>query len=179
MKLSSKKFMPFIHDNLELKNALIDLARKLKGDGGFSNQISSAFIYINFVEYLAGNLLDHLCHIVHHGTYNQFAGILFVERSKRKKTLTLGQIVGEIEKFSFPDKTEIIDLFQNITTIRNKIFHEFATLDIEDIRKVIEEDVACLQVKSENLLTKLNIIYLGLQKILSPEIQNSEPEKTK
>ena len=66
-----KIFIPFTHQDLELKNGLLQYGRDLKAKTGFENQLASAFIYASFAEYLGDNLLENLRYFVYKGSYNQ------------------------------------------------------------------------------------------------------------
>lgn len=174
-----RKFIPFSHDNLELKNGLINYARDLRQKTGFENQIASTFIYISFVEYLANNLLQNLRYFTYLGSYNQYAGIIFIDERDSNKVKTLGQIIGEIDKFNFPDKVEVINLFSEVSTARNKIFHNFASVDLEGLEKILTDDLVAVQDKTEELLQKINVIYAGLQKILlQPQVEQKKDGTT-
>jgi hypothetical protein len=173
MKKSKNKlkriFIPFTHQNLDLKNGLLQYGRELKSKVGFENQLASAFIYASFAEYLGDNLLENLRYFVHKGSFNQFAGILFIDESNREEKLTLGQIVSKLKKYSFPDKEKIIELLDDVCDARNNIFHEFAKTDLTGLEKIVLVDLVTIQQKSEELLDKVNVIYNGLQKILLPQ----------
>lgn len=177
-KKVKKIFLPFTHQDLELKNGLLQYARDLKAKEGFENQLASAFIYASFTEYLGDNLLEHLRYFVHKGSYTQYGGILFVDETNKGDQLTLGQIIFKLKKFSFPDKIGIIELFEEICTARNKIFHNFANADATSLERMATVDLTTIQNKTEELLDKINIVYGGLQQILlpQPESMDSNPQ---
>lgn len=162
-------FKPFDHKNLELKNALINYARELKDKEGFENHLAATFIYANFAEYLAGNLIEHLRYFVYYGSYNQFAGILFIDERTQNKPKTMGQNIAELNKFDFPDKKEISTLLSEISKKRNNIFHNFADADPGTLEQIISKDFKDIRDKTEELLQKINTVYAGLQKILIPQ----------
>lgn len=173
MKLNKKSpkkiFLPFTHQDLEIKNGLLQYARDLKGKLGFENQLASAFIYTSFTEYLGDNLLENLRYFVHKGSYNQFAGILFIDERITSEKLTLGHIISNLRKFGFPDQPNVIGLFEEICEARNNIFHNFANSDMSGLEKIITVDLITIQNKTEELLDKINVIYAGLEKILIPQ----------
>lgn len=178
MKQNKKKtkniFLPFTHQDLEIKNELLQYARDLKAKQGFENQLASAFIYASFTEYLGDNLLENLRYFVHKGSYNQFAGILFIDETTVFEKLTLGQIIYNLRKFSFPDKTMVVELFEEICEARNNIFHNFANSDMSGLEKIITVDLITIQNKTEELLEKINVIYAGLEKILISQPATSQ-----
>ena len=65
-------------------------------------------------------------------------------------------------------------MFEKIAESRNRIFHNFAKSDIETIKKLIQTDLPVIQDECEDLITRINTIYVGLQKILSPVIQKED-----
>lgn len=172
MKQKNKKpkriFLPFTHQDLELKNGLLQYARELRAKQGFENQLASAFIYASFTEYLGDNLLENLKYFVHKGSYNQYAGILFIDETENEDQLTLGAIIWKLRKYSFPDKEGVLELFKEICEARNTIFHNFANSDMSGLEKIVTEDLITIQNKTEELLDKINVIYAGLQVILLP-----------
>ncbi len=168
-KKPKKIFLPFTHQDLELKNGLLQYARDLKAQVGFENQLASGFIYASFTEYLGDHLLENLRYFIHKGTYNQYAGILFIDETTTNDQLTLGKIIEKLEKYSFPDKDGVLELFMEICHARNNIFHNFANSDKSGLEKIISEDLITIQNKTEELLDKVNVIYVGLQKILLPQ----------
>jgi hypothetical protein len=168
-----KIFIPFTHQNLDLKNGLIGYARELGSKQGFENQVAAAFIYISFAEYLADHLLENLRHFIYKGSYNQFAGILFIDESGKEEKLTLGQIISKLKKYNFPDKEGVLDVLDEVCKARNNIFHNFANTDASGLEKIMSVDLITIEQKSEELLDKINVIYAGLQKILLPQAENT------
>lgn len=172
-KSQKKKFQPFAHDNLEIKNELLQLARNAKtGEKKLENDLASVLIYSNIAEYLAENLLENLNHFIYQVSYINYAAILYVESvSKSNSKMTLNQLIGEIEKFSFPDKENILANFRKIAESRNKIFHNFAKSNLDTIKSLIENDLPVIQEECEEVITRINTVYAGLQKILLPQEQ--------
>lgn len=183
-KKNRKKFTPFTHEDLDIKNELLQLARnarKQDQERKLENDLASVLIYSNIAEYLAENLLENLNHFVKESTYKDFGGILFLEYvcdPDRKRTLN--QVVDEIQKFSFPDKDNILSCLRKIADSRNRIFHNFAKSNIEAIKELLNRDLPVIQEECEDVITRVNTIYAGLGKILvqnnvsSGNNQNSE-----
>lgn len=173
-KVEKKKFQPFTHENLDIKNELLQMARNARPVSGqerkLENDLASVLIYSNIAEYLAENLLENLNHFVRESTYRDFAGILYVESvSSDNSNMTLGMTVRQIGKFNFPDKTKILACFRKITESRNRIFHNFAKSDIETIGELVNKDLPIIQDECEEVITRINTIYIGLEKILKPQ----------
>ena len=173
-----KTFHPFTHENLEIKNELLNLARNAKlqnKDNKLEDNLASVLIYSSIAEYLAENLLQNLTHFIKTSSYNNFAGILFLEKvSEREGHMTLGAMIKELEKFSFPDKKDILSCFNGVCSSRNRIFHDLAKSDIETVTKMLIVDLPIIQEKCEELITRINTIYAGLGKILLPPVQETQ-----
>lgn len=180
--MQKKKFIPLSHDDLELKRSLLQYARDLKNKPGFENVLAAAFIYSSFTEYVAENLLENLRHFVYQAVYSQYAAILFIDERDDIKKKTLGQIIGELEKFYFPDKQAILRCMRNVSEARNRMFHNFAKSNHAGLEELISKDLWTIQDQSEELINKIDVIYQGLGKILtsteiSPTPNDSEVTK--
>jgi len=179
MNNQDKKFKPLSHDNLEVKQWLLKVARDLMNKQGFENGLAASMIYSSFTEYLAENLLRNLRYFTYQGTYNQYAGIIFIDETKTSKSKkTLGQSIGEIEKFNFPDREGILECLGKINDARNRIMHEFSKSDFEGIKKMVTEDIFLIRNKTEELVNKIDVIYAGLQKVLNPNLTTNTPVVT-
>jgi hypothetical protein len=88
---------------------------------------------------------------------------------------TLNQTLDEVEKFSFPDKDNILSCLRKIAESRNRIFHNFAKSDIENIKELINKDLPVIQDECENAIIRVNTIYAGLAKILVPNNNTPPP----
>lgn len=182
MSKKQKTFHPLTHENLDIKNELLNMARKastVNGDDALTSRLASVLIYSNITEYLAQNLLDNLTYYAKHGTYQYFAGILFVEKMSEQSSerMTLGTIISELKKFNFPDKMEIIDDFEKISKSRNRIFHNFGKSDLDTILQMLKDDLPLIVEKCEEVINKVNTIYLGLGKILAQDNAQQGTEK--
>lgn len=166
-KKQTSAFQPFVHENLELKNELVELARSNINDDAIEKRLSAVLIYSNIAEYLAENLLDNLNHFIFQNSYKSFWGILYIETASWNSTRTLGQIIPELKKFSFPDKEWILNCLQKIVESRNKIFHNFWKSDIDTMQDLLTSDLPTIASKTEEFIRKINTVYWWLQKILS------------
>lgn len=175
---SKKFFKPLTHEDLEYKGFILRFAREISKKEGFENGLAAAMIYSSFAEYIAENLLENLKYFVYRGTYNQYAGIIFVDERKIKKgKKTIGQNIGELEKFNFPDKEGVLSCLRKIAEARNNMLHQFAKADFDGFKKIILQDVFAINRETEELVQKIDVIYSGLQKILNPNISGQEAEK--
>lgn len=163
-----KQFKPFEHEDLDIKNNLINYARSISNKNEPDARLACAVIYASFAEYLAGHLLDTLRHLMYTTTYKDFAAILYVDQRKDSKIRTLGQTVSLLRGYMFPDKKEIIELLEQINKSRNNLFHNFASLD-EKKSKQFDENMDTISANTEELFNKINVIYDGLSKILLPQ----------
>jgi hypothetical protein len=180
--MAKKQFKPFTHDDLELKNGLIEYARSIKDKKEIETRLASAMIYSNFAEYMAGHLLENLRHLMYQSTHRDFAGILFIDqRNKKDKTPTLGVIIDLLRQFGFPDKDDVLELLSDIGCSRNNLFHNFAKSDVKGF-EILGADIDIINEKTEELFIKINTIYAGLQKILinpaATSIEDKDEQKT-
>lgn len=176
MDKTHKKFQPLSHQDLEFKRWILTYARELMGKQGFENGLAAGMIYSSFTEYLAENLLENLKYFAYQGTYNQYAGIVFIDETKSSKSKkTLGQNIGELERFNFPDKDGVLGCMRKIAEARNNMMHQFAKSDIEGLKKIVLQDVFIIKDNAEELVNKIDVVYTGLQKILNPSIINPTP----
>jgi len=159
------KFVPFAHEDLELKNYLIEYARTLSTKEDAEAQIACAVIYASFAEYMAGHLLDNLRYLVYQTTYRDYAGILYQDERDDKKIRTMGQTINLLRAFGFPDKEDILRLLEQVSKSRNNLFHNFAKADAKGF-EVLDADIARIKEDTEEIFAKVNTIYAGLQKII-------------
>ncbi len=172
--MAKKTFKPFEHDDLEIKNELINYARSIRDKQEVETRLATAMIYSSFAEYLAGNLLENLRHLVYQSTYRDFAGIVFIDlrNTRGKRPPTMNTIIDMLKSFSFPDRDSVLDLLADIAKSRNNLFHNFATTDAKGL-EIMGKDIDIINDKTEELFTKINTIYVGLQKILINTEANS------
>ncbi len=165
MNKKDDKFVPFIHENLELKNQLIEWARSLKNKLEPEAQLASVMIYANFTEYLAEHLLETMRYIIYQGSYNQFAGIVFINNDVDTKPVFMRDKLKELSKYEFPDKKQLLTMFTQINKKRNNLFHNLAKADQDQLSE-FDSDMQKIQEQTEELFAKINTIYAGLQQIL-------------
>ncbi len=150
-------------------------ARGLKGGAGVGDQLAGVVIYASLTEYLAENLLENLRQLVYYTTYIQYAGILFLDERNDESKRTLGQTVRELEKYYFPDRDEIIRLLKEITESRNNVFHNLAKVDQEKAME-IDADLKSIMENGEELINKIDVIYVGLGKMLLPAPEQTQAD---
>lgn len=169
---------PFVHENLDFKNALVDYSRKLRNESkdNFEAQLVSAVIYSSTAEYLAGFLLESLRHLVYEASYRQLGAIVFIDMRKLSTGTPLNDLIKGLQLFEFPDKAEIIELLNSIKTSRNDLFHNFAKKDKDSLND-IGENIILIQSKTEQLIQKVNTVNISLQNIYYPPIQQGESNK--
>lgn len=166
-KKKKNLFVPFTHDELELKNALVQMARNLKNRDEFESKLASAMIYASVAEYLASHLLENLRYFSYKSMYVNYAGILFIDERSDQKPKTLGNIKSLLEKYQFPDRDEVVGTIQEISECRNDLFHNLARTSTNDFHR-LEEEIKIIQDQTEIFIEKINVVYSGLQKILIP-----------
>ncbi len=169
-----EKFIPFKHENLGFKNILLKYARDSKEKEEFVYQLASGFIYISFTEYLVHHFLKSLNYLLTDNSRRSFAGILYFDRKKEYRQKTLGEYIKILDDYEFPDKKEIMKLFKDINKLRNIIYHNSVLDSEKEFIKLVKDDIAEVQGKSEELLDRINNVSAGLEKILyNPSIQKN------
>lgn len=168
MAKKDQQFKFFIHENLELKKQLLEIARSKRTN----EPLASALIYASIAEYLAENLLENLRNLVYRASYEQFAGILFVDERADDSKKTMGHIVRELSKYFFSDKDEVIRLLGRIAECRNNLFHNLAKITPADTHG-LDEALRVIPESVEELIYKIDVIYAGFQKILVVAQQQS------
>lgn len=183
MNQNKKKILltkPFVHENLEFKNALIEYARELrrKPTDDFESRLISAVLYAQLSEYLAGFLLESLRHLAYDLTYSGSQGIAFID-TRNRVGVSLEKIIDGLKEFSFSDKSEIIKLLTEIKNSRNDLFHNLVSKSQDELIE-IGNDIVLIQDKAEIIIQKMNIITIGLQNSFYPVISEvTKTEETK
>jgi hypothetical protein len=171
---------PFVHENLEFKNALLEYARELKKNpkDNFESQLISAVLYAQLAEYMASFLLESLRHLVYDITYSFSQAFAFID-TRNRLGISLDRIIEGLKEFSFSDKPDILSLLIEVKNARNDLFHNLVSKSQEDLIE-IGEDIITIQEKTEVIIQKLNIVTPGLQNVFYPaNLNNNQPEADK
>lgn len=171
--VKKNNFHLFTHEEIEVKNALLNESRNLSKNEQFGSRLASAMIYVSLTEYLAQHLLENLSYLVYKSTYIDYAAILYIDERSKSGKQTLGQLINNIKKYSFPDKNEVIEILGKIAKSRNHLFHNLAKTSLKDWPE-LDKDIKEIQEDVEQFIEKINIISSGLQKILIPQDKESE-----
>lgn len=180
MKNILQEYIPFEHDNLEYINNLIAFARSQKSKKTSEGAIASVVIYSNLAEYLAGNLVKNMRHMIYLVSYFQLQGILFIKSTEEKSNpKTLGQLKNDLSNYEFPDKGDFLKLINELNIKRNNLLHRLMTPKNEKGINELDTDIEIMQIKAEEMLQKYNVITEGLKSIWS-KITTVQPieEKT-
>jgi hypothetical protein len=169
----SEKNLPFVHRNFDTTVNLLNLARNLsqkskEKDADVSNILASTMLFVSVVEYMAQYLLNSLRELVKNNTYLGFNGIMYIDETKKNEKFTLGQYVSELRKYSFPDSQEIIRLFEEISRLRNIVFHNLSKMDEKELVK-IDECMGTIPDLAEELITKVDTVSEGFRKMIYPQ----------
>ena len=166
---------PFVHDNLEFKKSLLKYAQELrnKPKDDFESKLISAVLYAQLAEYMARFLLESLRSLTYEIIYNFTQAYVFVD-ARDKSSLSLERLIEGLNDFSFPDKPEIIKLFNEIKEARNDLFHNLPSKTQEDLIE-IGEDITVIQDRTETVINKLDVIINGMQNRFYPPIVNTQP----
>jgi len=171
------QFIPFQHENAEVKNNIIELARaqdRTKAEGA----LTATLIYTNVVDYLAKHLLENLYKMSSIYLFKQFGGVFHPDFSKKRTSLPIGQLQAELKNFTFPQKRDFLELLQEFKKLRNQAMHNLMQLDPNDATKNIDADLARIAELAEDLLAKYNVISSGLITIWDAANKNPHSEKS-
>jgi len=173
MNDKNQKIFPFTHGDFETTTKLLGLARILcenskKEKADVSNILGYTILYVSITEYLAQYLLNSLRELVKNNTYIGFYGMMYIDETKRREKFTLGQYVNELKKYNFPDCQEIIRLFDEITKLRNIVFHNLSKMNREEIPK-IDKSMEEIPQLVEDLIIKIDTISEGFRKMIYPK----------
>ena len=178
MEINISSFHPFEHENLELKNKLVALARSYGEGDSIQAVFTATLIYANLVDYLARHLLENLRKIVAINSYKQFGASCYYHPTK-KSAISLGGLCNELKTgFEFNDKNDFIKLLENFNKARNKIMHNLMQVDFdigneEDNSedggrlKALKDELHEISKMAEEILTKYNAIVQGTTSIWS------------
>ncbi len=152
------KKVPFDHDNLDIKNNLLNLARQSWDSGDFEKKLASLIIFASFAEYLAEHLLDTVRYAVERASYQSYGAVIFLKADDTKaKPLNMSDYINRLSNFEFPDKKDTLKLMKTIATARNKLFHDFARITLEEAA-IVDKYVEDIKEGTEELITKVNTI---------------------
>lgn len=158
---TSADFLPFIFEDLETKNNLLNTARTLKDKTGVENLLASTLIFASLTEYLAQHLLQNLRYLVYRASYLRLNAVVFIDQTDRDQTKGLGETIKALTEFEFPDKQNVIKLLNKFNKSRNHFFHEFMKINNQNGSK-FDLDIKIIRECTEDFIDKLNTIYPGL-----------------
>ena len=164
MKKIITEYIPFEHDNLDLKNRLIQFARDQAKTNKPEGIMAAALIYGNVTDYIASNLIKTFRELIYWTSYYQFSGTLFQKMPDDKKLpKMLGDMIKELENFEFPDHVEFIKCLRLFKDSRNNLFHRLFTLSEEKVKQA-DQDFVIIKEQAELILQKYNAISQGIAK---------------
>ena len=152
-------FQPFKHSDYQNVKNFLDLARKQKVS--IEGDFVAALVYINGIEYVAHHVHENLRCICHLVTKNELSGIIYSCEEIKKKNLTLGQTIDELEKYSFPSKEEFISNLTEFKRLRNKYSHNLLKTS-DTAENKIQPDMKKIRDTAENIFSIYDIIVRGI-----------------
>lgn len=160
---------PFKHKGIEYKQNLVAWANELrnKENPEAEDLLAAALILSSVCEYAAKHLLESLKHLFYSSTYRDFAALVYLDLRDTSDKKTINQSADDLENYGFPDKEEIIDLMRKVATSRNILMHILAETEPDDLGEL---DIALqeLMQNASELIDKIDVVYAGLEKILTP-----------
>lgn len=175
-------FIPFSHDNLDIKNNLISIARS-QNSSTVEGALSSVLIYTNLVDYIARHLLENLLKMISINSFNSFGGVFYLEGDQLKTEIPLGGLCQQLSWLEFPNKKDFIKILKDFNKFRIKIVHSLMKLEPGENLEQIDKDIESIRVIAEDILQKYSVICSGLivvWKASLPETHNDDTavEKT-
>jgi hypothetical protein len=152
---------PFIHEELEVKQKFLEVAREFIAAEDFEKELAAAMLYANLSEYLSYHLLESLKQVVFSGSKAFWNGSVYFDGRDSSEKLTIGQIARELRAYGFPSKELIIPLLDRIARNRNKIMHNMLRIPLSEMGQ-IDAAIQELVQDSEELVSLVDDIYRGL-----------------
>lgn len=160
MKVDLFSYKPFEHNNLPIKQNVLQLART-QSKTTIEGVLTSTLVYINTVDYIASHLLDNLDKITYLVTYNEMNSVVFMESDSRDKGQPLGKIIAYLRTYDFPGKQDFLEELTNFNKIRTKVVHNLLSLTPEELQK-IDASLADLAAIAERIVQKYDTIVRGI-----------------
>lgn len=172
------KKQPLEHENLDLKNNLLQSARTMWSSGDFEKQLASLIIYTSFAEYLAEFMLRSVRYAVERASYHTYGGIVhsLSEPSNSKSSqrpLNMSDYVSRLEGYSFPDKDNILPLLKNIAKARNDLFHNFARIKPSEGSR-LDKYSSDIHDDTEDLIDRVNVVAESIRALTSIDMTRKE-----
>ncbi|HRH31866.1 MAG TPA: hypothetical protein PLK06_00920, partial [bacterium] len=159
-----KTFVPFNHEKAEIKNSLIEIARK-QDRATVEGALAATMIYANLVDYLGGHLLENLRRMISIYTFQKFGGVFHADYSKAETNIPLGKLIKELQSFEFPQKNDFIAQLKGFSKLRNRVMHELMKLDTSDPTQDMDTDITRIAQFAEQILEKYNVLTTGVAAI--------------
>lgn len=159
-----QQFQPFWHDELEVKQEFLKLAKDFTTNPDHSeslaHELAGGLLYANIAEYAASHLLESLKAIVKDAAADYYFGVASIDLPDTTDR-PLGNTISELSWFEFPQRTEILDLLKKIKAARDKLSHQIIKVPASKLGE-IDKSVHQIAVNTEMLLNKVDQIYGGM-----------------
>lgn len=175
-KNNTHPFQPFWHDELEIKQKFLELARDFTknpdNSESVAHQLAGGLLYANLAEYVASHLLESFKQIARQATTEFYFGVVYLQLPDSSEK-PLGGVIAELKSFEFPLKVEIIKLLEDIKTARDKLSHKILKLPASQLDE-IDESIRIISVNTEELVNKIDVVYAGMPpKSLKTNLQDN------
>ncbi len=151
---------PFVHDELEVKQHFLNIAREFAQSSDVEKQFAAALLYANLADYLGSHLLESLKLTAQNATRTFLNGTIVVNlRDSSNKPL--GKIIEELEQFIFPSKELILPLLKKVKASRDKIMHELLKTPSAQLGDIDQAFTDLIQ-DAEQLVIHIDDIYRSL-----------------
>jgi len=148
-------YIPFVHKNFNYVKTIIQMARDSRSKGA-EGTLAASLIYMNAIDYIAAHLLENFKAIEYLITYQELNATIF-KNIEENPAIPLGRLIGELEKFEFPDKNAFIADLGIFNKCRTKLAHNLLRLNPSDIES-IDPEIADFWNTAERLFNRYDLI---------------------
>jgi hypothetical protein len=168
----------FFHEELELKQQFLNLARDLYAKSQtIENELAAALLYMNAADYLAEYLVVGLNQMASEALTKYYLGVVSVKPPQLGR-FNIGDSLHQLKRFDFPRKNDILEELNAINAARKTIAHQMLKMSGQQFPQ-IDEAVASLVEHTEALVVVVDEISPGLPpaNMLDKFIQQPEAAK--
>ena len=152
---------PFSHQDLELKQHFLGLARQfISEEGSLQSELAAALLYMNVADYMAEYLASGLAELSQNAVSKFYFGAIST-RAPKRDSFNIGESMKYLERFSFANKSEILAELKAVNDCRKKIAHEILKTPVDQLDN-IDQAVRDLADHTEKLVELVDEISPGM-----------------
>lgn len=155
---------PFAHEDLELKQGFLKLARdfyqKAKQHETLENALAAALLYMNLADYLAEYLVLGLEQMSKEAMGKYYLGVV-TKKSPVAGNFNIGNSIKRLKVFQFPQKDDVIEVLEQVNKARIMVAHGIFKTRATHIEQV-DLALETLVQHTETLVDLVDEISLGM-----------------